>query len=78
MLTVSVRPNIEVMKMPPDWIPQVFTLEGYLKIFGNTRFLLVFLNTMAISLIVTVLSLFLGAMAAYAWRASGSSASARC
>src|ERR671912_535952 len=66
MLTVSVRPNIEVTKMPPDWIPQVFTLEGYLKIFGNTRFLLVFLNTMAISLLVTVLSLILGATAAYA------------
>jgi multiple sugar transport system permease protein len=66
MLTVSVRPNIEVTKMPPDWIPEVFTLEGYLKIFGNTRFLIVFLNTMAISLLVTILSLILGATAAYA------------
>jgi multiple sugar transport system permease protein len=44
----------------------VFTLEGYLKIFGNTRFLIVFLNTMAISLLVTILSLILGATAAYA------------
>jgi multiple sugar transport system permease protein len=66
MLTVSVRPNIEVTKIPPDWIPEVFTLEGYLKIFGNTRFLIVFLNTMAISLLVTILSLILGATAAYA------------
>ena len=66
MLTVSVRPNIEVTKMPPDWIPEVFTLEGYLKIFGNTRFLIVFLNTMAVSLLVTILSLILGATAAYA------------
>jgi multiple sugar transport system permease protein len=45
MLTVSVRPNLEVMKMPPDWIPQVFTLEGYAKIFSNPRYLVVFLNT---------------------------------
>ena len=66
MLTVSVRPNLEVMKMPPDWIPQVFTLEGYAKIFSNPRYLLVFLNTMVVSLIVTAMSLFLGAMAAYA------------
>jgi multiple sugar transport system permease protein len=66
MLTVSVRPNLEVMKMPPDWIPQVFTLEGYAKIFSNPRYLLVFLNTTAVSLIVTAISLFLGAMAAYA------------
>jgi multiple sugar transport system permease protein len=66
MFSISVRPNIEVMRMPPNWLPQVFTLEGYLKIFQNKKFLVVFLNTMVISLIVTALSLFLGAMAAYA------------
>ncbi len=66
MLTVSVRPNLEVMKMPPDWIPQVFTLEGYAKIFSNPRYLVVFLNTTIVSLTVTAISLFLGAMAAYA------------
>ncbi|WP_083269753.1 carbohydrate ABC transporter permease [Bosea vaviloviae] len=66
MVTVSVRPNIEVMKMPPDWIPQVFTLQGYEKIFSNKKFLVVFLNTMMVSLMVTGLSLVLGAMAAYA------------
>ena len=52
--------------MPPSWIPEVFTLEGYAKIFSNPRYLLVFLNTTVVSLIVTALSLFLGAMAAYA------------
>ena len=66
MVTVSVRPNLEVMKMPPDWIPQVFTLEGYAKIFTNKRFMVVFVNTIVVSLIVTALSLVLGAMAAYA------------
>jgi multiple sugar transport system permease protein len=66
MLTVSVRPNIEVMRMPPEWLPQVFTLEGYRKIFASTRYLVVFANTMVVSLVVTALSLILGAMAAYA------------
>ena len=66
MLSVSFRPNIEVMQMPPDWIPQVFTLDGYKKIFTTPRYLVVFLNTMVISLVVTLLSLVLGAMAAYA------------
>jgi multiple sugar transport system permease protein len=66
MLTVSVRPNLEVMRMPPSWIPEVFTLEGYVKIFSNPRYILVFLNTAVVSLIVTAISLFLGAMAAYA------------
>jgi multiple sugar transport system permease protein len=66
MLTVSVRPNIEVMRIPPAWIPDVFTFQGYQKIFQNSRYLVVFLNTMVISLFVTLLSLALGAMAAYA------------
>lgn len=66
MLSVSVRPNVEVMKMPPDWIPQVFTLEAYAKILTSPKYLKVFVNSVAISLIVTVLSLTLGAMAAYA------------
>jgi multiple sugar transport system permease protein len=66
MLTVSVRPNVEVMTIPPDWIPQIFTLEAYAKIFQSDRYLRVFLNTCFIALVVTVLSLFLGSMAAYA------------
>lgn len=66
MLSVSFRPNIEVMQMPPDWLPQVFTLDGYKKIFTTPRYLVVFANIMVISLVVTLLSLVLGAMAAYA------------
>ena len=66
MLSVSVRPNVEVMKMPPDWIPQVFTLEAYWKILTTPRYLRVFVNSVSIALSVTAMSLFLGAMAAYA------------
>ncbi|WP_046864713.1 carbohydrate ABC transporter permease [Microvirga massiliensis] len=66
MLTVSVRPNVEVMTIPPYWIPQIFTLEAYAKIFQSDRYLRVFLNTCFVSLVVTALSLFLGSMAAYA------------
>ena len=66
MLSVSFRPNIEVTKIPPDWLPQVFTLEGYRKFFQSTRYMTVFLNSFFISIVVTVLSLALGALAAYA------------
>lgn len=66
MATVSVRPNLEVTRMPPDWIPEIFTWEPYAKIFTTPRYLVVFANTMVISLVVTALSLVLGAMAAYA------------
>lgn len=66
MLTVSVRPNIEVMKIPPSWVPQKATLDSYWKILTSQRYVIVFLNTIFISLFVTFLSLFLGALAAYA------------
>ena len=66
MLTVSVRPNVEVMKIPPQWIPTVFTLAPYAKVLGSTRYLQTFLNSYVIALIVTAFSLFIGALAAYA------------
>ena len=66
MLSVSFRPNLEVTKIPPDWLPQVFTLEGYRKIFSNRKYLTVFANTCFIAIVVTALSLVLGSMAAYA------------
>ncbi len=66
MLTVSVRPNVEVMKIPPRWIPSVFTGEAYAQVLGNPRYLRTFVNSYVISLAVTLLSLAVGALAAYA------------
>lgn len=66
MMTVSLRPNLEVMRIPPSWIPDTVTLDGYRKIFTNPRYVVVFLNTIFISATVTILSLVLGALAAYA------------
>jgi multiple sugar transport system permease protein len=66
MLTVSVRPNVEVMKIPPQWIPTVFTLAPYAKVLGSARYLRTFANSYFIALAVTAFSLFVGTLAAYA------------
>src|SRR5438445_6769374 len=66
MLTVSVRPNVEVMKIPPDWIPALFTLEAYSRVLRSGRYLKTFVNTYFVALAVTLVSLGIGAMAAYA------------
>jgi multiple sugar transport system permease protein len=66
MLTVSIRPNVEVMKIPPQWIPTVFTLVPYLKVLGSARYLRTFANSYFVALVVTAFSLFVGALAAYA------------
>ncbi len=66
MLTVSIRPNVEVMKIPPQWIPTIFTLAPYAKVLGSSRYLRTFANSYFIALVVTAVSLFVGALAAYA------------
>jgi multiple sugar transport system permease protein len=66
MLTVSVRPNVEVMAIPPQWIPTRFTLEPYTRVLGSARYLRTFLNSYFVSLTVTAISLVLGSLAAYA------------
>jgi multiple sugar transport system permease protein len=66
MLTVSVRPNVEVMKIPPQWVPTIFTLAPYAKVLGSPRYLRTFANSYFIALVVTAFSLFVGTLAAYA------------
>ncbi|HWU41614.1 MAG TPA: carbohydrate ABC transporter permease [Candidatus Acidoferrum sp.] len=66
MLTVSVRPNVEVMKIPPQWIPTVFTLSPYARVLDSPRYLRTFVNSYLVALVVTAFSLFVGGLAAYA------------
>lgn len=66
MLSVSFRPNVEVTRIPPAWLPETWTLEGYQKFFESARYTRVFFNSFFVSIVVTVLSLVLGALAAYA------------
>ena len=65
MLTVSIRPNVEVMQIPPRWIPSVATLQPYLAVLGSPRYLRTFVNSYLIATVVTVASLAVGALAAY-------------
>lgn len=66
MATVSIRPNVEVMRIPPQWIPSVVTWQAYAQVLGSSRYLRTFVNSYAIALTVTLLSLLIGALAAYA------------
>ena len=66
MLAVSVRPNVEVMQIPPRWLPAVWTLAPYRKVLTSPRYLRTFLNSYVVALVVTALALALGAAAAYA------------
>ncbi len=54
MATVSVRPNVEVMQIPPQWIPSVVTWRRTPEVLGSPRYLRTFVNSYAIALTVTL------------------------
>ncbi|ORC35970.1 hypothetical protein B4O97_07835 [Marispirochaeta aestuarii] len=65
MVTVSFRPNVEVLKIPPTWIPEKFTFDSYKKVLTNLRYLRCFWNSYFVSLTVTLLALFFGSLSGY-------------
>lgn len=74
VVLTAFRPNVEVMARPPVWIPQVWTLDNFLGIFGllpdRQQGLPVeryFLNSLVISLTSTVVAILVGMMGGYAF-----------
>lgn len=70
MLSTSFKTNAEATQLPPNWIPEEFTLESYSTIFSTgesqTPVLRWFLNSMIAASAHTALVLVTAAMAAYA------------
>ena len=65
MLATSVRPNMEVFKLPPRLIPETFTLEAYRYALGSQTYQRFFLNSYVVAMVVTILSLGISVFAAY-------------
>ncbi|WP_180900045.1 carbohydrate ABC transporter permease [Martelella soudanensis] len=74
VVLTAFRPNVEVMARPPVWIPEVWTLDNFLGIFGllpdRQQGLPVeryFINSLVISLTSTVVAILIGMMGGYAF-----------
>ena len=65
MVFASMRPLAETFGSPPAWIPREITGDAYAKIFSDPRQLRYQLNTYIISFSTAILSVGLGALAAY-------------
>lgn len=65
MLTISLRNNSEVFTTPPRFVPEVITIQPYLDILTNARYMRYFYNSYFISITVTLFSLVIGIFAAY-------------
>ncbi len=65
MLSASVRPNMEIFKLPPRLIPETFTLDADRYALGSKTYLRFFFNSYVVAIMVTILSLGISVFAAY-------------
>jgi ABC-type glycerol-3-phosphate transport system permease component len=65
MVLASVRPVMEVLAYPPEWIPQQFTLEYYRQLFQDNEYVMYLRNSYVVAVGTTLWSLFLASLAAY-------------
>ena len=66
MLLTSVKPETDIVTFPPRLFPRQFTLQHYIDVWHRIPFARLYLNTIVFAGGVTVISLFLDSMAAYA------------
>lgn len=67
MLSSSFKPNTEIFQYPPRLIPENFTLDAYTTIFTDPVKVRFFVNSYFVSLSVTVLTLLVAVLAAFAF-----------
>ncbi len=63
----SFKSELEIIKWPPTWIPEQFTLENYQYMLEHYPFVRWSINSMIVSISATVLILLFSSMASYAF-----------
>jgi multiple sugar transport system permease protein len=66
LLVNSFIPPVSALSIPPKWLPIPFTMDNYQHVFSLIPFGLLVLNSLKITLIVTLGSLVTSSLAAYA------------
>jgi len=67
MISTSLKVPSEVFVFPPKWIPKPITFNNYINVLTKTPFGLFFLNTLKITIFVTIGRLITCSMGAYAF-----------
>lgn len=62
----SIKPDGEVMAVPPTWWPETVTLDNYRQLFRRMDFPTYFVNSTVVALAVTVGNMLFGSMLGYA------------
>jgi multiple sugar transport system permease protein len=67
MFFASVKSNTEIFSLPPRLLPDHFTIEAYLSIFDDPAKVRFFINSYVVSGVVTLLTVLIAILAAYAF-----------
>lgn len=65
-ISTSLKPEALIVQYPPKWIPMNITLDNYTNVLFHSNFLRYFSNSILVSSISVVASLFISSHAAYA------------
>jgi multiple sugar transport system permease protein len=66
MVLGSVKPEAELLRVPPTWWPETFTLDNYRTLFGKGIFPRSFFNSTLIAVVVTAANIAFCSMVGYA------------
>jgi ABC-type glycerol-3-phosphate transport system permease component len=69
MLSGSIKPVSELTSLPPNLIPERFTVDGYSHLFEKTSFARWFVNSIVVTTLRVLLTLIVAAMAAFSFAA---------
>jgi multiple sugar transport system permease protein len=67
MVSVSLRPNVDIFRIPPAWFPGEFTGEAYRQIMATPQHIRTFANSYFTALMVTLVSLCFATLGGYAF-----------
>lgn len=67
MISASLRTDVDLFKNPMNWIPSSLYLDNYKQVWTTIPFGRYFMNTLKLSVVITVLQVVISSMAAYAF-----------
>jgi ABC-type glycerol-3-phosphate transport system permease component len=65
MFLSSFKPALEIIKIPPTFFPEKFTLNNYETIFERLHFWRYFLNSVVVSVAITIVAMFTSSLAGF-------------
>ncbi len=65
MILTSIKPQTELFRIPPTWLPETITFEHYWRLLSETPFLTYFRNSVVLATSTTIFVVALGTLGAY-------------